>query len=68
MRACRHLSWLPCTQFEDVPEIFAFGMLCALIAGWAWVTLATYLELAVSTTHSISKYSVAELAELVLNQ
>ncbi|KAL6753998.1 sodium/phosphate symporter [Haematococcus lacustris] len=39
--------------FEDVPEVFAFGMLCALIAAWLWVTTATYLEIAVSTTHSI---------------
>ncbi|KAJ9505596.1 hypothetical protein QJQ45_005922 [Haematococcus lacustris] len=28
-------------------------MLCALIAAWLWVTTATYLEMAVSTTHSI---------------
>uniref|UniRef100_A0A699YJ50 Phosphate transporter n=1 Tax=Haematococcus lacustris TaxID=44745 RepID=A0A699YJ50_HAELA len=33
--------------------VFAFGMLCALIAAWLWVTTATYLEMAVSTTHSI---------------
>lgn len=28
-------------------------MLCALISAWFWVTIATYLEYAVSTTHSI---------------
>lgn len=39
--------------FDDVPEVFAYGMLCALIASWLWVTVATYLELAVSTTHSM---------------
>mmetsp|Transcript_16390 Transcript_16390/g.28112 ORF Transcript_16390/g.28112 Transcript_16390/m.28112 type:complete len:615 (+) Transcript_16390:116-1960(+) len=41
------------SYFADVPQVFAFGMLCALIAAWLWITLATYLELAVSTSHSI---------------
>jgi sodium-dependent phosphate transporter len=36
-------------------QVFAFGMLCALIASAIWLTLATYLELAVSTTHTISE-------------
>mmetsp|Transcript_17660 Transcript_17660/g.44470 ORF Transcript_17660/g.44470 Transcript_17660/m.44470 type:complete len:629 (-) Transcript_17660:305-2191(-) len=41
------------SYFEDVPEVFAYGMLCAIISAWMWVTFATYMELAVSTTHSI---------------
>ncbi len=36
-------------------QVFAYGMLCALIAAGTWITTATYLELAVSTTHSISE-------------
>lgn len=40
-------------NFVDVPEVFAYGMLCATISAWMWVTTATYLELAVSTTHAI---------------
>lgn len=36
-------------------EIFMYGMLCSMAAAGIWVTMATYLELAVSTTHSISK-------------
>ena len=42
----------PETFIHD-PEIFAYGMLCALIAAMSWDYLATYCNLAVSTTHSI---------------
>ncbi|KAG2484956.1 hypothetical protein HYH03_016254 [Edaphochlamys debaryana] len=41
------------TAFQAQPEIFMYGMLCALIAASAWVFTATYFCLAVSTTHSI---------------
>ncbi|EFJ51230.1 hypothetical protein VOLCADRAFT_79832 [Volvox carteri f. nagariensis] len=39
--------------FRDDPELFAFGMLCALVAASTWVFTATYFCLAVSTTHSV---------------
>lgn len=39
--------------FAGYPEIFMYGMLCSTVAAAMWVTLATFLELAVSTTHSI---------------
>mmetsp|Transcript_5632 Transcript_5632/g.9807 ORF Transcript_5632/g.9807 Transcript_5632/m.9807 type:complete len:285 (-) Transcript_5632:7-861(-) len=41
------------TFFEDSPEIFMYGMMCALISAATIVTVATYLSAAVSTTHSI---------------
>ncbi len=36
-------------------RIFAFGMLVSLFSAAAWVYVATYFCLAVSTTHSISE-------------
>lgn len=41
-----------CCCCVQVPELFAYGMLCALAASGLWITIATYLEFAVSTTHS----------------
>lgn len=41
------------SYFAENPDIFAYGMLCALIAAAAWLLFATYMELPVSTTHSI---------------
>jgi hypothetical protein len=41
------------TAFADTPELFMYGMLCALSASGVWLLLATYCELPVSTTHSI---------------
>ncbi len=35
------------------------GMLCAETAAMVWILLATYLEMPVSTTHSISKFYLA---------
>lgn len=35
------------------PELLMTAFLCALMAGTVWLVLATYLELPVSTTHSI---------------
>jgi sodium-dependent phosphate transporter len=35
------------------PEIFAYGMMCSLFSATIWITLASYLALPVSTTHSI---------------
>lgn len=39
--------------FAADPELFAYGMLCSLFSASAWVYIATYLGLAVSTTQSI---------------
>lgn len=39
--------------FEDLPEVFMFGMLCVLFATGAWLLLASYLEMPVSATHSV---------------
>eukprot|EP00775_Hariotina_reticulata_P006951 gene6951-7167_t len=39
--------------FQYTPDIFAYGMLCALTAAAIWLIFATYQELPVSTTHSI---------------
>lgn len=41
------------TLFQREPEILMYGMLCALSAASIWLYIATYMELAVSTTHSI---------------
>lgn len=40
-------------KFDQEPEVLMYGMLCALVAATFWVLVATYLEMAVSTTHSI---------------
>jgi len=40
-------------HFVTEPYVFMYGMLSALVAATSWTYLATYLELAVSTTHSI---------------
>ncbi|KAF6259740.1 sodium/phosphate symporter [Scenedesmus sp. NREL 46B-D3] len=39
--------------FAKFPSLFAFGMLTAETGAMVWVLLASYLELPVSTTHSI---------------
>jgi solute carrier family 20 (sodium-dependent phosphate transporter) len=45
------------TDFEDYPEVLMYGFLCALTAAGIWLLLATYLEMPVSTTHSIIGYA-----------
>ena len=40
-----------------------FGMFCSLVAAALWVTIATYLELGVSTTHTISETSCQLMPE-----
>eukprot|EP00210_Caulerpa_lentillifera_P008050 g7687.t1 len=40
-------------EFEDDPEVLMYGMLCVLAATGIWLTLASFLELPVSTTHSV---------------
>jgi len=39
--------------FVNDPDIFMYGMLCALSCATVWLYIATYYEMAVSTTHSI---------------
>lgn len=41
--------------FEGSPSIFMYGMFCAETGAMIWILVATYLELPVSTTHSISE-------------
>jgi sodium-dependent phosphate transporter len=41
------------SEFNNNPEIFAYGMLCSLLSSSLWVSAATYKGYAVSTTHSI---------------
>jgi phosphate/sulfate permease len=49
----KHVAhWLLLTPYAAL-QVFAFGMLCALVSAWIWVTLATYLEFAISTTHAV---------------
>eukprot|EP00798_Chlamydomonas_sp_ICE-L_P009661 gene9661-8484_t len=40
-------------DFLYTPEVLAYGMMCALASSAAWVTWATFMGLAISTTHSI---------------
>jgi solute carrier family 20 (sodium-dependent phosphate transporter) len=39
--------------YTATPDLLMYGMLCALLATGLWLALATFLELPVSTTHSI---------------
>lgn len=39
--------------YKAKPDLYMYGMLCAMLAAGLWILLATYLELPVSTTHSI---------------
>lgn len=39
--------------FADDPEVLMYGMLCVIAATGLWLILASYLELPVSTTHSV---------------
>jgi solute carrier family 20 (sodium-dependent phosphate transporter) len=39
--------------FQEEPELYAYGMVCALIAGFIWQTWASIYEYNVSATHSI---------------
>jgi solute carrier family 20 (sodium-dependent phosphate transporter) len=41
------------TAYTYQPELLMYGMVCALLSAGLWLLLATYLELPVSTTHSI---------------
>eukprot|EP00798_Chlamydomonas_sp_ICE-L_P027487 gene27487-4794_t len=39
--------------YEDVPEMYMYGMLCSLTVAGTWLFIATFMKLPVSTTHSI---------------
>ena len=41
--------------FTRTPEIYAYGMVCALFVGGIFQLVASFLELNVSATHSISE-------------
>ncbi|KXZ56263.1 hypothetical protein GPECTOR_1g23 [Gonium pectorale] len=41
------------SYFQREPEIYAYGMICALTVGFFWQAFASYSELNVSATHSI---------------
>jgi sodium-dependent phosphate transporter len=41
--------------FAGHPATFMYGMFCAEVGACIWILVATYLELPVSTTHSISE-------------
>ena len=41
------------TLFQDIPEIFVFGMIASLLAASIWLLIATMSGQPVSTTHSI---------------
>eukprot|EP00955_Chlamydomonas_euryale_P055166 356047-Chlamydomonas_euryale.AAC.5 len=42
------------SMFTEFPEIYMYGMLCALTIAGVWLLLATMWCFAVSTTHSIT--------------
>jgi len=41
------------TYFVDKPTFFIYGMIAVLLGSSIWITIATYLKLPVSTTHSV---------------
>lgn len=42
-------------SFENHPEAYAYGMVCALLVGSIWLIVTSYYGLNVSSTHTISK-------------
>ena len=49
------------TAFQRQPEIYAYGMCCALGVGTIWLIITSKLGLNVSSTHSISEPSLPYL-------
>lgn len=43
------------TSFAREPEVYAYGMSCALWVGTVWLIITSILGLNVSSTHSISE-------------
>lgn len=40
-------------DFREDPEVLMYGMMCVIASTGLWLILASYLELPVSTTHSV---------------
>jgi hypothetical protein len=45
------------STFASTPALFMYGMLCAEAGAMVWALFATYMELPISTTHSIGERS-----------
>jgi len=43
------------SAFAANPEVYAYGMVCALTVGTIWQVLSSYLGLNTSATHTISE-------------
>lgn len=43
-------------SFNRDPEVYAYGMVCALGIGTVWLIITSYWGFNVSSTHSISKH------------
>jgi sodium-dependent phosphate transporter len=43
------------STFQREPAVYAYGMVCAMAVGGVWQGIASYCELNVSATHSISE-------------
>lgn len=43
-------------SFLNDPEVYAYGMICALLVGTIWQGLASMMGVNVSATHSISEH------------
>jgi phosphate/sulfate permease len=43
------------SYFTRQPEVYAYGMVCALGIGTLWLAFASYVGYNVSSTHTISK-------------
>lgn len=41
------------SDFREDPEVLMYGMMCVIASTGLWLILASYLELPVSTTHSV---------------
>lgn len=44
------------TAFTANPEVYAYGMVCALTVGTIWQILSSYMGLNTSATHTISEH------------
>lgn len=46
------------SAFQREPEVYSYGMCCALGVGTVWLVITSYMGLNVSSTHSISELSL----------
>jgi phosphate/sulfate permease len=57
------------TSFAREPEVYAYGMSCALWVGTVWLIITSILGLNVSSTHSISESILPiPLTSITINQ